>query len=207
MSTPNPYEQLGVTEDASFDEIQGARDRLLQEHESDRKRSEAVEMAYDAVLMDRLRLRQEGRIKVPDRIRFPERVEPKPAAVMPKETTRQMPGWLRGLLDRPTRAELLWPSVIYGAIAGASVLAGAGNPALLQLLLSVGVGSCVYFLNRKERRFGRSVLLSVLGLVVGLILGTAIASIPLLASLPMGPEPVSAVVTVLALWLTSNFLR
>lgn len=207
MSTPNPYEQLGVTEDASFDEIQGARDRLLQEHESDRKRSEAVEMAYDAVLMDRLRLRQEGRIKVPDRIRFPERVEPKPAVAVPKETTRQMPGWLRGLLDRPTRAELLWPSVIYGAIAGASVLAGAGNPALLQLLLSVGVGSCVYFLNRKERRFGRSVLLSVLGLVVGLILGTAIAAIPLLASLPVGPEAVSAVVTVLVLWLTSNFLR
>lgn len=207
MSTPNPYEQLGVTEDASFDEIQGARDRLLQEHESDRKRTEAVEMAYDAVLMDRLRLRQEGRIKVPDRIRFPERVEPKPAAAAVPEPTRQMPGWLRGLLDRPSRAELLWPSVTYGTIAVASALAGAGNPALLQLLLAAGVGSCVYFLNRKERRFGRSVLLSVLGLVLGLVLGTAIASIPVLTGLPVGPEQVSAVVTLLVLWLTSSFLR
>ena len=40
MSNPNPYEQLGVTEDASIDEIQAARSRLL-ENLDDGNQSEA----------------------------------------------------------------------------------------------------------------------------------------------------------------------
>jgi hypothetical protein len=82
MSEQNPYEQLGVTEESSFEEIQEAKQRLVQQYQNDSKIVELIEAAYDSVLMDRLRMRQEGRIKVPDRIRFPERltipVESKP---------------------------------------------------------------------------------------------------------------------------------
>ena len=65
MSDQNPYEKLGVTEDASFDEIQDAKGRLMQQHRGDQKLVESVEAAYDAIIMDRLRMRQEGKIKVP----------------------------------------------------------------------------------------------------------------------------------------------
>ncbi|MCS6815448.1 MAG: CPP1-like family protein, partial [Cyanobacteria bacterium] len=37
MSDLSAYEQLGVTEDASFDEIQEARNRLIAEFSHDRK--------------------------------------------------------------------------------------------------------------------------------------------------------------------------
>lgn len=74
MSDKNPYETLGIDENSPFDEIQATRNRLVQEHAGDRKQLEAIEAAYEAILMDRLRLRQEGKIKVPDRIRFPERL-------------------------------------------------------------------------------------------------------------------------------------
>ena len=74
MSEQNPYEQLGVTEESSFEEIQEAKQRLVQQYQNDSKIVESIEAAYDSVLMDRLRMRQEGRIKVPDRIRFPERL-------------------------------------------------------------------------------------------------------------------------------------
>jgi hypothetical protein len=76
MSEQSPYEQLGVTIDASFDEIQEARDRLTDQHSGERQVVESIEAAYDAILMDRLRMRQEGKIKVPERIRFPERQAP-----------------------------------------------------------------------------------------------------------------------------------
>ncbi|WP_017804012.1 CPP1-like family protein, partial [Nodularia spumigena] len=72
MSDQNPYEKLGVSEDASFDEIQDARNRQLEQYNGDAKSLELIEVAYDAILMDRLRMRQEGKIKVPERIRFPE---------------------------------------------------------------------------------------------------------------------------------------
>ena len=63
MSDQTPYEKLGVTKDATFDEIQDARNHLLQQYDGDLKRSETVEAAYDAILMERLRMRQDGKIR------------------------------------------------------------------------------------------------------------------------------------------------
>ena len=62
----------GVTENSSFEEIQAAKKRLYEQHGNDSAVLEEVEIAYDSIIMDRLRLRQEGKIKVPDRIRFAE---------------------------------------------------------------------------------------------------------------------------------------
>ena len=59
MSEQNPYEQLGVTEESSFEEIQEAKQRLVQQYQNDSKIVELIESAYDSVLMDRLRMRQD----------------------------------------------------------------------------------------------------------------------------------------------------
>lgn len=206
MSTPNPYEQLGVTEDASFDEIQSARNRLLQEHETDRQRMEAVEMAYDAVLMDRLRLRQEGRIKVPDRIRFAEQ-DDRPAPATPATPQPpQLPNWLAGSIDQPTRTDWLQSGGTFAVLLGLGLLNPGGDGALLQLVLAIGAGASLFFLNRKERRFGRAVLLTLLGLIGGLIVGSVVASlVPPIATLRT--EQIVAMVTLVVLWLSSCLLR
>ena len=101
MSDQNPYEKLGVSEDASFDEIQDARNRLLEQHGGEGNDREFIEAAYDAILMDRLRMRQEGKITVPERIRFPEmRVSsPQPESPIPRENS---PIWLQRVVDQPT---------------------------------------------------------------------------------------------------------
>ena len=52
MSDQNPYTRLDLPEDASFEEIQNARDRLIERDEQNRQ---DIEAAYDAILMDRLR--------------------------------------------------------------------------------------------------------------------------------------------------------
>ena len=74
MSELNPYEQLGVSEDASFEEIQKAKQKLKTQYDSNPELIENIEVAYDAIIMQRLRLRQEGKIKVPEQIRFPEKI-------------------------------------------------------------------------------------------------------------------------------------
>lgn len=204
MSQPNPYEQLGVSENASFDDIQEARSRLVETCGDDRKRLEAVEMAYDAVLMDRLRLRQEGRIKVPSEIAYPEKASPAAPPTPAVKSDRQVPNWLRNSFDRPEQSELIWPSSIYLGL-GALALFYPQSAALLQLVLAGGVGSCLYFLNRKEQRFGRSVGITLLALIVGLLLGSAVASLPAIAG-GMN-ESLTAAITLFILWLASCFLR
>ncbi|MEB3886735.1 CPP1-like family protein [Lyngbya sp. CCY1209] len=202
MSEQSPYEQLGVAIDASFDEIQDARDRLRQQYSGERRVLESIEAAYDAILMDRLKMRQEGKIKVPEGIRFP----PEPTAkAPPKEVKAQSSPkttWLTQLLDTPSRSELLWPSLIYLGLGAVSLYPGM-NVSLLQLPLALGVAGALYFLNRKENKFGRAVLLTVGGLILGLILGSALTSIAGAISV----ERFITLVTLIVLWLTSAFLR
>ncbi|MCF4968723.1 MULTISPECIES: CPP1-like family protein [Nostocales] len=204
MRDQNPYEKLGVSEDASFDEIQDARNRLMEQCSGDAKSVETVEAAYDAILMDRLRMRQEGKIKVPERIRFPELRIQSP----PKESStsrEQSPAWLQNFLDQPTMTDILLPGAWYVGLSTISIFTG---DQLLQLVLVVGIGVSVFFLNRKEGRFGRSVLLTLVGLIVGLITGGLIAAW-LLSQVPLmiSGNQFSTVLTFVLLWLISSFLR
>lgn len=208
MSDQNPYEKLGVTQDATFDEIQDARNRLVEQHSGDRKRIEMVEAGYDAILMERLRMRQEGKIKVPEGIRFAERLSQAP----PKESSapaKQSPQWLQRLLDQPSLTDILLPGVLFLALSGFSVFYRDAGAQVLQLVLMVGVGLSLYFLNRKEKKLGRAVLLTVLGLTAGLIAGSVLSSLLArqISSIDLTAEQFSTVLTFIVLWLISSFLR
>ncbi|MBD2629834.1 CPP1-like family protein [Trichormus variabilis] len=210
MSDQNPYEKLGVSEDASFDEIQDARNRLLEHPGSgDGNGLELIEAAYDAILMERLRMRQEGKIKVPERIRFPEmRVQSPPKeSLSPRDHS---PAWLQRMLDKPTLSDVLLPGAWYLGLSAISVFYTAGNDQILQMALVVGVGISIYFLNRKESKFGRAVLLTLFSLVIGLIAGGLISTSLLLQQIPfinLMPNQFSTVLTFILMWLISSFLR
>lgn len=207
MSEQSPYEKLGVSEEASFDEIQDVRNRLLKQHSDDSKRVEMIETAYDAILMERLRMRQEGKIKVPERIRFPERLIP----VLPKEKNpilrENSSAWLQDFLDKPSRNDILLPAALYLALSVFSVFNG---DAVLQLMLVAGVAINVYFLNRKGSKVGRSILLTLAGLIVGLLLGALVAGgvISQFTYLQnLTDNQFSVIITFVLLWLISSFLK
>lgn len=204
MTEQNPYERLGVSEGASFDEIQAARNRLCESLKGDAEQVKKIEAAYDAVLMDRLKMRQEGKIKVPDGIRFAERQVEAPANP-PTAITRRPPEWLAGWLDTPSRADIGLPAGILAGLAALVLFV----PTIVQLAVILGVGTAFYFLYRKERKLGRSVLLSFGGLIVGLLIGGLLAGL-LSSQIPGWRIPTDAfasAITFVLLWLISSFLR
>jgi hypothetical protein len=206
MSEQNPYEQLGVTEESSFEEIQEAKQRLVQQYQNDSKIVESIEAAYDSVLMDRLRMRQEGRIKVPDRIRFPERltipVESKPV------TSSKSPNWWQSLIDTPSAQDIGVPAVIYACLGAITLLVPDPSGSLLPLLLAFGVFVNIYFFNRKEKRFGRALLFTLAGLLLGVALGAGLASLAAKADLNIfGDRQIYALITFLIFWVISSFFR
>ena len=206
MSEQNPYETLKVTENASFEEIQDAKQRLSQQYSGDAKAVESVEAAYDSIIMDRLRMRQEGKIKVPERIRFPERSYEVPPSST--STPVSKPTWLQQLIDTPSRSDIVWSAAVFLALAGVTVFYQNPQDSLLPLLVALGFGANIYFLNRKEHRFGRSVLITLVGLVLGVTLGSGLAS--LLAQsggLSLAGEQFTTLVTFCIFWLSSSFLR
>ncbi|MGF1537079.1 MAG: CPP1-like family protein [Elainellaceae cyanobacterium] len=202
MSTQSSYDKLGVDENSSFEEIQNARSRLLDEHGSDRKLADDIEAAYDAILMDRLRQRQEGKIRVPDRIRFPERLAAEAPAQTASTPAKPSFGWLQNALDNPSQNEIIWPAISFVGV-------GALGLASPSVALALGVGFCLYFLNRKEHKFGRSLLLTLGTLIVGVLLGLQIGTLTAaqLSAFQLTPDGFAALVTAFGFWLTSSFLR
>lgn len=205
MGDQNHYAQLGVTEAASFEEIQTAKEHLLQECSGDRKQQEAIEAAYDAILMDRLRLRQEGKIKVPDRIRFPEKLVEPPVEAVSAPASNAGPTWLQRLIDTPSQNDILIPAGIFSGLSLLSVVSAQ----MPSVALALAVGFSLYFLNRKERKFGRAILLTLAALMIGVLAGVQIGTAlqPQLASLNLVVEEFAAIVTCFVLWVTSSFLR
>jgi len=207
MSDQSPYEKLGVSEDASFDEIQDVRNRLLEQHGADGNVREVIEAAYDAILMERLRMRQEGKIKVPERIRFPEKRVP--SSPQTSQTLgQQSPAWLQRSIDQPTLTDVLLPGAWYLGLSATSVLYPGGSGQVLQLSLVVGVAIGVYFLNRKEGKFGRAVLFTLVSLIAGLIAGGLLAGLILpLPLITLTANQFSTLLTFILMWLVSSFLR
>jgi hypothetical protein len=207
MSQQSPYEQLGVSQDATFEEIQAAKQRVLAQLGGDDTLQNNIEAAYDAILMERLKLRQQNKLKVPEEIRFPEKL----LATVPKFTPPSLsnsPGWLGDTFERPDRSALLTTSSAYTLLAGAALvprIADTGLPTIMAL----GTGFSLYFINQKQRRFKRALLGSLLALTVGMLVSGLLVNT---AHLPVGSiglhgEVFAALVTFLCLWIVSSFTK
>ena len=208
MSEQNPYEQLGVTENSSFEEIQAAKKRLFEQHGNDSTVVEQVEIAYDSIIMDRLRLRQEGKIKVPEKIRFPERSLEKSFKV-PQIVKQDSAVWLQELIDTPSQADILWPTGVFLTLSVVAVFSQNSGASLVPLLMALGFIANIYFLNRKEGRSGRAFLISFIALFVGIALGTGLANLLFGQGgvAVLGVDQFASAVTLCLFWLVSCFLR
>lgn len=208
MSEPNSYEKLGLKQDATFDQIQEARNRLATQYNGDSQHLNMVEEAYDAILMERLRMRQEGKIKVPEGIKFAERLSQAPQK-QNQSPKMQSPSWLEKLRDRPSPKDILLPGGLFLSLSGLSVVYPTVGAQLLQVVLMVGVCLSIYFIRRKEQNFSRAILLTGAGLIVGLVVGGLLASLLIspLSQINIQAEQFSTVVTFVVLWLVSSFLR
>lgn len=206
MSEPTPYEKLGVNEEASFEAVRDARDRLLREYAGDESEQEAIEIAYDAILMARLRARKEGKIAVPDRIRYPERLAAAAPTTTQNNPQRRAPSWVSKLLDNPSPKDIYISLGIYTGLGVISFFV----PIATTTWLSFGLIVSVYWLTRKENRFGRSILISLSGITLGVLLAALtnqVLVVSRFASNGLFPSPIQLAIILLVMWLHACFLR
>ncbi len=207
------YETLGLTEASSFEEVQSARKRLVADYEDSPQKKESIEAAYDAILMERLKLRQEGKIKVPDRIRFAEKQakSPSPTVSKAQNIENNGPPWFSDLLDQPeSSSDLLWPSIVFACLVGLSWLVSSGDSVGASMALALGMMSGIYFLNKKTRKLWRSLGLISAGLLVGLGIGMLVVQVLNSQGTALPPAQVSSLaasITLLVLWFITGFLR
>jgi Protein CHAPERONE-LIKE PROTEIN OF POR1-like len=207
MSQQNPYEVLGVNESTPFDRIQAAKERAVQECNGNQKLLDSVEAAYDAILMERLKLRQQGKITVPESVRFPD----KPQNTIPKFNPPSLPhssGWLANTFERPTQSTILMTSGVYGVLGGSLFLPSSGSQGL-GVLMALGTAFSLYIINKKEGRFKQAFLGSLCALIAGMAIGGALvnyANLPI-ATIGLSGEAFATLFTLITLWGVSTFTK
>ncbi len=192
-----PYALLGVEADASFEQVQSAKQERLAEVADDPLARARIEAAYDAVLMERLKERQQGKVSTAARSASVREQQTAATKTVGGPTLPALPK-LPAFASLPAAARL--PQVrlpalspLQGreaavALAGGAVLLGllvlvpAASP---ELLLSLGTLATIAQLQRRNRRFwpavGWAFGLLVLGLVLGGLLTGALSPV-----LPLG---------------------
>ena len=178
----DPYERLGVAPDASFDTVQEAKLARLEEAGDDPLVRSRIEAAYDAVLMDRLKERQQGRVSSAARSASQrEQASPPPSrpALSALPSLPQLPP---SRLPRPsfslpqlqlaTGRDLWFPLAADGVLLLLLVLMPGAAP---ELLTALATGVTLLNLQRRHGRFLAAVGWSFALLCLGLVLGGLLA--------------------------------
>ena len=216
----DPYTRLGLSQDATFEQVQAAKARCIAEVDGDDQARARVEAAYDAVLMARLRGRQQGQVS-PAAGTASQREEGVGSASL---TGPSFPGTsvlqkLRTNLPDPSQSlASLTPqwSLVEGQGRLVRVIAGIVGLGLLlvsvasvQLVLALACIGVFLSQVRRGRRplasLGWTLLALLVGLVVGSLFTTALSPTAL-QQLSITPAQIQALPAVVLLWLAALFL-
>jgi hypothetical protein len=206
MAERTPYQILGLAEDASFEDIKAAKEHLLTTYAADEEQQEKIEQAYDLILMQLLKMRREGKIPVPDRIRFAERSsewEPDKILFAPADPAAKVPQWLSQWVDSPTKQEVLLSGGMFGGLAAWVVLIPSQGAPTLPLAL--GLLASIWLIYRKEKKAIHAILLSLGSLTAGWLIALTVADL-----LPTGGSVAGGWlvgITFTLMWLVVLFLR
>ena len=216
----DPYTRLGLSQDATFEQVQAAKARCIAEVDGDDQARARVEAAYDAVLMARLRGRQQGQVS-PAAATASQREEGVGSASL---TGPSFPGTsvlqkLRTNLPDPSQSlASLTPqwSLVEGQGRLVRVIAGIVGLGLLlvsvasvQLVLALACIGVFLSQVRRGRRplasLGWTLLALLVGLVVGSLFTTALSPTAL-QQLSITPAQIQALPAAILLWLAALFL-
>lgn len=205
-SPASPYERLGIGPEASFDAVQAAKQQRLEEVGDDPQARARIEAAYDAVLMDRLKERQQGKVSSAA-LNASEREAARPSIKMPpaRPSLASLPSLpslpkpslsvpslslpTLGLAQGPQR----WLPLAAGVVMlGLLLVLPASNA---ELVLALATVLSVVSLQRRTSRLLPAACWSVLLLSVGLLLGGLLLrlldpALPL--GLPLDPQQVQS---------------
>jgi hypothetical protein len=214
----NPYTLLGIAPQSTFEEVQAARQAKLDAIGDDPLARSRVEAAYDAVLMDRLKERQQGRVSSAARSASQKETLPSPArptlAQLPSLPSLSIPriGGGTSASGRPlslslaTGRERLFPLISHGVL----LVVALGFPGTApDALLALAALTTLVNLQRRNGKFGRSVGATVLLLALGLGLSQLLLMalpVPALQALPIQPYQLQAAIGILVLSAGALFL-
>jgi len=189
------WRRLGVSKDASYEEIQDARNYLVETHRTHAEGVEAIEDAFDKIISQKLKQRKkEGKINLKQK----------------KEDVTE--GWKYKIMtniENPKQKLVLQRLAVYAFLAVWSLYQSAATGPAFQVAVSFIL--TIYLLCVK--RGGKGAILnslkdSFLALLAGWLVGTVLpVYLSFLFPPALSPETICALFSFITMWWTATFWK
>ncbi|CAI0392918.1 unnamed protein product [Linum tenue] len=191
----DPYKRLGISREASEDEIQGARNFLIQRYGGHKPSVDAIETAHDKIIMQKFYDRKNPKIDINKKVR-----EVKQSRFVQAVTNR---------FRTPSTSVIVKTTVAFLVLGALTVLFPTEEGPTLQVAISL-VATMYFIYDRLNSRL-RATLYGVAAFIFSWLLGTflmvsIIPPVPIIKG-PRSFEVITSLLTYVLLWISSTYLK
>ncbi|KAJ8771133.1 hypothetical protein K2173_023458 [Erythroxylum novogranatense] len=195
INVRDPYKRLGISKEASEDEIQAARNFLVQQYSGHKPSLDAIEAAHDKIIMQKFYERRNPKIDIKKKV---------------KEV--QQSRFVQVIVSRfqtPTSIVILKTSIAFLVLGALTLLFPTEEGPTLQVAISLL--ATIYFIHDRLKSRLRAFLYSVAAFIFSWLFATFLM-VSIIPPLPFvkGPrnfEVTTSLVTYLLLWVSSAYLK
>ncbi|CAK9157052.1 unnamed protein product [Ilex paraguariensis] len=192
ISIRDPYKRLGISREASEDEIQAARNFLIQRYAGHKPSVDAIESAHDKIIMQKFYDRKNPKINIKKKVK-----EVTQSRVVQAVTSR---------FRTPSTNVIIKTSIAFIILGALTVLFPTEDGPTFQVLLSLI--ATMYFLHDRLKSKLRAFLYGAGTFIVSWLLGTflMVSVIPPMLKGPRSLEVTTSLITYVLLWVSSTYL-
>jgi hypothetical protein len=194
----DPYRRLGISSEATYEEVQDARNYLVDTYRGHVAGVEAIEAAFDRIIQDKLASRKKaGGLR---------------RASRKKQGEDYVPPFLERLKARfakPDDQTIARRAAIYAIMAGWAIVQSSSSGPAFQMAISFGL--TVYFLNEKrggdKAMLGKAFINAFVALCLGWLVGSVFpVYIPIFPQ-EWSPELVLSLFSFVSFFIFATFLK
>ncbi|TQE08022.1 hypothetical protein C1H46_006296 [Malus baccata] len=193
INVRDPYKRLGISREASEDEIQGARNFLIRQYAGHKPSVDAIESAHDKIIMQQFYDRKNPKIDFKKKYR--------------EVNQSRVVQAVRNRFRTPSTKFIIKTSIAFVVLGALTVLFPTEEGPTLQVALSLL--ATIYFVYDRLKSKLRAFLYSAGSFALSWLLGTflMVSVVPPLLKGPRSFEVTTSLITYVLLWVSSTYLK
>uniref|UniRef100_A0A0D6R2T0 J domain-containing protein n=1 Tax=Araucaria cunninghamii TaxID=56994 RepID=A0A0D6R2T0_ARACU len=195
INVRDPYKRLGISREASEEEIQAARNFLINLYSGHKPSVDAIESAYDKILVDSFRARRRPKIDVQGKWK--------------KIRQSRVVKFISSRFEAPSTNIILTTAALFLVLGTWSILYPFPVEDGPVLQVTISLIAAIYFIYSRLKNRLRAFLYGLAAFIVSWVLGSLLMAtvLPPIATGPRSIEVSTSVISYIFLWIASAYLK